>query len=104
MIDFLRPFLSRIIAPVVASIVAWLAVRYGIVVDPDVATTRVLEAVIAIFGILAPLSGIIKQIIDRKINPGNAAHPKLAAIEKLEARNPLIQPGVPRRDPYVRPK
>lgn len=104
MIDFLRPFISRIIAPIVASIVAWLAVRYGIVVDPGYATTKVLEAVITVFGLLAPLSGIIKQIIDRKVNPGNAAHPKLAAIEKQEASNPLVQPGLPRRDPYVSSK
>lgn len=104
MIDFLRPFLARIIAPIVTSLVAWLAVHYGITYDPGIATKQVTEAVIAVFGILAPLTGVVKQIIEKKVNPGNAASTKIAAIEHQEEKNPLIQPGAPRRDPYVRPK
>lgn len=102
MINFLRPFLARIIAPLVTGFLAWLSVHYGIVLDTDQSTTKVTEAVIAIFTILAPLTGIVKQIIEKKVNPGNAASTKLAEIEKHEDTNPLIQPGLTRRDPYVR--
>ena len=96
MIDLLRPFISRLIAGPVVAIVGWLAVHYHIVIDPSYATTKVTEAVIVIFGVLSPLAGILKQIIDVKLNPSNAAHPKLAEIGKQEAKNPLITPTTTR--------
>lgn len=84
MLSFLRPFLSRFISPFIASGLAILALK-GIDLGPD-ATSNITEyTVVAIIALMQLLNGPIHKLIDKKVNPGDAASAPLAAKEKVEA-------------------
>ena len=76
--DSLRPFLSRVIAGLVASGAAYLQTKYGIVLDPDTKANLVVGA-LATFSVLYPIG---HRLIDKKINPGDAASKHMAVVEK----------------------
>lgn len=75
MIDSLRPFLSRLIAPFVAAGTGWLFHRTGIVVDDATVTSA----------IVLGAYGIAHKVLDKKLNPGDTASSHLAVESKAEA-------------------
>jgi uncharacterized membrane protein len=80
MIDFLRPFLSRIIAGWVAAFVAYLSTKFGVTLDAE--TQAGILAVL--LGIFTTVYSIVHRVLDKKINPGDAASSHLAAKEQVE--------------------
>lgn len=84
MLDTLRPFISRLIAPFVTMGLTWLAL-HGFDFGAD-ATGHVTEyAVVAIVGLMQIINGVGHKTIDKKFNPGDAASSHLAGAEKVEA-------------------
>lgn len=84
MLSMLRPFLSRIISPFIASVVALLALK-GIDLGQD-ATGHLTEyAVVILIAGMQLLNGPIHKLIDKKVNPGDAASSHLAVVEKKQA-------------------
>lgn len=84
MLSFLRPFLSRFISPFIASGVAFLALK-GIDLG-DAAPAHLTEyTVVFLIALMQLLNGPIHKLIDKKVNPGDAASAPLAAKEKVEA-------------------
>lgn len=79
-LDRLRPYASRVIAAWIASGAAYLETKYGIVLDPDTKANLVVGA-IAVFGTIYP---IVHRLIDKKLNPGDAASAHQAVAEKIE--------------------
>lgn len=77
MLNFLRPFVSGIIASVVAGGVAWLASR-GINVNQD----TIAQIVEYLVGIILPVFGAVFHITNKAVakvvNPGDAATSQLA--------------------------
>lgn len=63
----IRPLLSRILAPFVAVLVLWLAGRFGVELPAD-ALTELLT-----YATLAAITGVSHKLMDRRINPLDAA-------------------------------
>lgn len=82
--EILRPYLSRIIAPIITYILAWLAGKTGIVFDSDATKTLTEGAILIIVPILLVVNGVIHKTLDKYFNPGDAASSHLAAAEKME--------------------
>lgn len=97
MIDILRPFLSRVIGALVAAFAAWLAAK-GFDFDKDTQQQMVENLV----GIILPLFGVIwavvHKLIDKKVNPGDAASSQLieehhienAQLKAADSNNPSV--------------
>lgn len=84
MLNALRPFISRMISPLIASLLAFLAVK-GIQLPEDASGHLTEYAVIVLIALMQMLNGPIHKLIDKKANPGDAAATSIAAIEKKEA-------------------
>lgn len=83
--NLLRLVIARTIGGLIATLSAWLMIRYGIIVDDSAQaelTSNVVAVMMTIFTILYPL---IHKLINRKINPGDAASSHLAREEKTQA-------------------
>lgn len=77
--DKLRPLVSRVIGAGVAGTAACLESRYGVHVDP--------ATQLGITGaIVAGVYGITHRILDRHVNPGDAATSNLAADSVTQNR------------------
>lgn len=72
--DRLRPFLSRLIAPVIAAACGAVAHKTGIVVDDATVTAAV----------VAGAYGIAHKMLDKKLNPADSASAHLAAQGKTD--------------------
>lgn len=81
MMSFLRPFLSRFISPFIASGLAFLALK-GIDLGDDAPARLTEYTVITIIALMQLLNGPIHKLIDKKVNPGDAASAGLAVAEK----------------------
>lgn len=81
MIDSLRPFLSRIIAGWIAAVVAFMNAKYGITLDGDTQTA----IMTLFFAIASSVYAIVHRVIDKKLNPGDAASSHYASQEKEES-------------------
>lgn len=83
MSETLRPIFARAIAWLVATIVAVLNAKYGIIVpdNTQVALTAAIEA--SLWGLVY---FIIHRFVSIKTNPGDAATPSMAKNEKNEQR------------------
>jgi hypothetical protein len=82
--NFLRPFISRVIAPFIAAIIGFLASK-GLDLGED-ATERLTEfSTWLVFALLLAANGVIHRLIDKKVNKGDAAVPELAVVENAEA-------------------
>ena len=70
--DFLKPYLSRIIATIIGSFFAWLTAK-NINVDADTQQ----QAMAAITGVATVIFGVLyavfHKIVDKWINPGDSA-------------------------------
>lgn len=78
--DSLRPFLSRIIAGLVGTLAAYLETKFQIIVNPDTKAALVSGA-LGVFSIIYPIT---HRLLDKKINPGDAASSHLAVAEKVQ--------------------
>jgi uncharacterized membrane protein (DUF441 family) len=78
--DALRPFFSRIAAALVAFVVTWLTAK-GIDLDQDAQSNlrQLIETTIYII-----VYAISHRVIDKRVNPGDAASSHLATSEKAE--------------------
>lgn len=82
---FLRPIAARLAAAVVGALVSWLTVK-GIDVPADTQQAWIEATVglmLLVFGIVYALA---HKLINRKLNPADAATPGLAKIGKMEQR------------------
>ena len=84
MIDFLRPFLSRIIGSFVAGFIVSLAAK-GIDIDPETASAVTTASVGILLAAFTALYSVIHRVIDKKLNPGDAAAKSIVVNEKYEA-------------------
>lgn len=82
--DVLRPYLSRIIAPIITFFLAWVAQKTGIVLDNEAITE---STVLLLVPILFVVNGIIHKTLDKTFNPGDAASSHLAVSEKTESED-----------------
>lgn len=71
--DFLRVILGRVVGGWVASLVAWLTLRYGIEVSNDQVQTVVANVVTVMMFVFTTLYAVLHKAIDRKLNPGDVA-------------------------------
>ena len=78
MIDFIRPYLSRIIAGGVTALTAFLASKLGVVLSPDDQATLTQGGVVLLIALTQPLYGLVHKFLDRWINPTDAADPVVA--------------------------
>ena len=85
MIDALRPFLSRIIAPFITMALAWLAL-HGFDFGSDAAGHVTEYAVVVLVGLMQIANGLIHRSIDKKVNPVDAATTPLAVAGKAEEK------------------
>lgn len=78
--DSLRPYLARLLAAVVPALIGWLCGKLGVKLDPTV-VAELNTATVALL-----LYGISHTTLNKKMNPGDAASSKLAAVEKQETQ------------------
>src|SRR5687768_7037823 len=90
-VDQIRPFVSKILGPILGAFFTWIATRYGIIIDEDTQTE-------IIFGVAAAFSGIIAVVINKFINPGNAASAPLAAMEKDQLKVMKQEDAIEKRE------
>lgn len=86
MIDALRPFLSRIIAPVITALLAWAAIHLGLNFGDDAAGHITEYAVVVLVAVMQFVNGMIHRGIDKKVNPVDAATVPLAVAGKVETK------------------
>jgi hypothetical protein len=84
-LDTLRPFASRIIAPAISILLAWLATKLGITFGADTEGHLTEFAVSIFLGVFLAVNGVIHKTLDKKLNPGDAASSHIAAQEKTES-------------------
>jgi uncharacterized membrane protein (DUF441 family) len=77
----LRPFVSRIAAALVALLITWLAAK-GINLDQDTQSNLKLLVETTIYIVVYAIS---HRLVDKQINPGDAAGSHLAMAEKAES-------------------
>lgn len=84
MIALLRPIIARLLGAWIAGVCTWLAVHFGIVI-PDEAQTKAIEALVLwVIPTLLTFYSLAHKWISAKVNPGDAATPKMAEKEKSE--------------------
>jgi len=84
--DFLRPVIGRMAGAIVVALVAWLIGKWGINVDQG--TQAQLTDGIAAFMLLAfgVVYALVHKAVSAKVNPGDAATPRLAERSKIEQK------------------
>ena len=84
--DWIRPVLSRVVGLVVASLVTWLATKYGIVV-PESAKTQLTETgVVALMAVFGTVYALVHRGVSIRTNPTDAAKPSVAASDTAEIK------------------
>lgn len=83
--DKYRPFVAKIVAPLIGALVTILNKKYGFVFsDPDIQQAVGLAVDFVIFAVS---TGVTAVTINKGVNPGNAASSHLAGREKEEAES-----------------
>lgn len=90
MLDAIRPFLSRILAPIITAGLAFIAVKLGVTFGTDAAGHITEVAVVILVGIMQFVYGMLHRGIDKTVNPVDAASAPLATAGKIESEK-----GVP---------
>lgn len=85
MLDALRPFLSRILAPIITALLGILAVKFGLDFGADAAGHITEYAVVIVVAVMQLANGVIHRGIDKQVNPVDAASAPLAAAGKIES-------------------
>lgn len=80
---FLRPFLSRILAPFITLLLSWL-INKGIDFGPGAGEEFTEMGVMAGMAIFIAVNAIIHKSIDKKVNPSDAASDPLVKAGNVE--------------------
>lgn len=78
MFDAFRPFFSRIIAAAVAALAGTLTAKTGITIDPATQGTISTAVTVGVYG-------VTHKVLDKWINPGDAASSHLATASVADA-------------------
>lgn len=84
MLDFLRPYLARIIAAAVAALIGWVVTKLGI--DATSVDQTALATSVGTFLTLVVYS-VAHKLFDKSINPADSASTHLAVQGKQDAAN-----------------
>ena len=84
MINALRPYFSRLIAPLVAALLLYLGTK-GINLPEDAAGHLTEVGAIALVAVFQIISAIVHRTVDKKVNPADAAGANEAAEGKIMA-------------------
>lgn len=87
MLDALRPIISRVVATLVAAVAMWLAQKYGIAIPDSEQAKLVEQIVIYVVLFFMLIYSVVHKLISAKVNPNDAATPKLAVRGKAEQHN-----------------
>jgi small basic protein len=79
--DAIRPFFSRILAGWLAAAAVYLNGKYGITLSGDTQAAIITLA----FAIFSTVYSITHRVIDKRVNPGDAAGSHYAVREKEES-------------------
>ncbi len=83
--DSYRPFIAKLLAPFIGLAVTALNKKFGFgFTDSDTAQALTSLTDLVIFALSTGLSGVL---INKKVNPGNAASSHLAGAEVQEAKD-----------------
>lgn len=82
--DALRPYISRILAPIITAFIMWL-LNKGIDLGPDAAAHLTEYGTVGLLAVFALLNGVIHKTIDKRLNPGDAASSHIAHEERKES-------------------
>lgn len=85
MIDALRPFISRILAPFITAGLAWAAIHWGVNFGDDAAGHITEYAVVVLFAVFSAVNGVLHRTIDKTVNPVDAASAPIAVAGKVES-------------------
>lgn len=91
--DALQPLVSRAVASCIGALLGYLALRLGVQIDPSITEA----ASIGIAGFFTSLGyGISHKLLDKKLNPSDAATSQLVAQGKSENRRltPTSNPAI----------
>lgn len=84
--DFLRPILGRLIGSVVGAGAGWVASKWGTVVDAN-GVQQVTDAGVTLaLGAFGIVYALVHKAVSAKINPADAATPKLVAEGKVDQK------------------
>lgn len=72
MLDLLKPFISRIVAGIVASFLAFLTAK-NINVDGDTAQQAIAAITGLALAVFSAIYAVIHKLIDKHVNPADAA-------------------------------
>lgn len=81
--DTYRPFIAKIVAPLIGALVTLLNKKYGYQFS-DADVQQAIGPVVDLI-IFAISTGVSAVTINKKVNPGNAASSHLAGAEKEES-------------------
>lgn len=85
--DFLRPILGRLIGSAVGAGAAYVASKWGTVIDAQ-GVQQVTDAGVAIaVGAFGVIYSLVHKAVSAKVNPADAATPKLSAEGKIEQKS-----------------
>jgi uncharacterized membrane protein len=84
--NWLRPFLSRLISTLVAALAAWLTTRYGINLDTETQGKIIEDVVTIVLPVFGIVNSVVHKLIDKRINPGDTASSHLAVTQGEQAR------------------
>jgi hypothetical protein len=84
--DWIRPILSRVVGLAVASLVTWLATKYGIVVPEDAKTQITEGTVVALMALFGTVYALVHRGVSIQTNPTDAAKPSVAKSETAEIK------------------
>lgn len=86
--DTFRPILSRLVAPYVAGLIVWLAARgFGLPTGTDSKITELV--VILLLATMQALYGLLHKVIDKHVNPADAASSSIATESHLLEKKSL---------------
>lgn len=83
--DALRPFLSRLLSPVISALAGYLLVHYGINFDKETQAQINEQLITWIIPLVLAIYGLVHRLFDKRFNPGDAASSHLAKQESAEA-------------------
>lgn len=87
MLDAIRPFLARIVASLIVALAGWLTTHWGVDftgLDSKELAENLVEWMLPL---LLVVYSLVHRVLNKWINPGDAASGHLAGVEKLETKN-----------------
>lgn len=82
--NFVRPMLSRVIGAWVAALAVWLTAKFGVAVDDSQQEQVIAGALAVTFALGQTVYAIVHRLVDKRVNPGDAASGHLATVEAKE--------------------